>query len=161
MIHDPSGLAVGGAEDMRDYADLLDKMEAGIRAAYVGKTGLSEEVIDELMAKETWLTGTEAKELGFVDEVTDALEMAALNGVVQACSADLEKAGLKLPIAQCGEEAAEEEVEEVAEEVAEEVPLRKWLKSLPKKPLKSPRLRWMRITIWTLVVSSLSIHATS
>lgn len=136
MVHNPSGFAVGGAEEMRDYADLLDKMEAGIRSAYVSKTGQSDEVIDKLMADETWLTGVEAKELGFVDVVTDALEMAALTGAVSSCAEELSKAGLSVPMSddmiitavadeeseeESGEESEEESVDEVEEEVADEV----------------------------------------
>jgi len=132
MVHNPSGFTFGGAEDMRDYADLLDKMEAGIRSAYVSKTGQSEEVIDKLMAEETWLTGVEAKELGFVDVVTDALEMAALTGAVSACAEELSKAGLSVPMSdemiitavadeESEEESEEESVEGVEEEVADEV----------------------------------------
>jgi len=131
MVHDPSGFAVGGADEMRDYADLLDKMESGIRSAYVSKTGQSEEVIDKLMADETWLTGVEAKELGFVDVVTDALEMAALTGAVAACAEELSKAGLSVPMSdemiitavadEGSEEESDEESVEVEEEVADEV----------------------------------------
>jgi len=123
MIHNPSGLAIGGAEDMRDYADLLDKMEGGIRAAYVGKTGKSDEEIDELMAAETWFTGSEAAEMGFVDVVTDALEMAAMNDVLSACAEDLKKNGIHVPTLAASIEAAEvaEESAEPVEEVLDEV----------------------------------------
>jgi len=117
MIHNPSGLAIGGAEEMRDYADLLDKMQGGIRAAYAGKTGLDDDKLDELMAAETWFTGSEAKELGFVDVVTDALEMAALDGLVASCAEDLTKSGLNLP----DNHAEVEEIEEIEETIEEPV----------------------------------------
>ena len=120
MIHNPSGLAIGGAEDMREYADLLDKMQGGIRAAYVGKTGKTDEEIDELMAAETWFTGSEAAEMGFVDVVTDALEMAAMNDVLSACAEDLQKNGIHVPTLAASIEAADA-VEEVPDEVIEEV----------------------------------------
>ena len=97
MIHNPSGFAVGGADEMRDYADLLDKMEKGIRAAYVSKSGQSDEYVDALMAQESWFTGTEAMALGFVDTITDALEAAALDGVCEEMRAALKNAVLRPP----------------------------------------------------------------
>ncbi|MBQ9565647.1 MAG: Clp protease ClpP [Synergistaceae bacterium] len=35
MIHNPAGLAMGEAEDMRETADILDKVRDAIAAAYV------------------------------------------------------------------------------------------------------------------------------
>jgi ATP-dependent protease ClpP protease subunit len=37
MLHDPSGLVMGTAADMRGMADALDKMKAGMVGAYRGK----------------------------------------------------------------------------------------------------------------------------
>ena len=120
MIHNPSGLAIGDAEDMRDYADLLDKMQGGIRAAYASKTGLSDDKLDELMAAETWMTGSEAQAMGFVDVVTDALEMAAMNDVLNECAEDLQKNGIHVPTLAASIEAAEVP-DEVIETVTEAV----------------------------------------
>lgn len=39
MIHKPWGFAGGDANDMRDYADLLDKVESVLIPAYAAKTG--------------------------------------------------------------------------------------------------------------------------
>jgi ATP-dependent protease ClpP protease subunit len=39
MIHKPWGFAGGDANDMRDYADLLDKMESVLIPAYAEKQG--------------------------------------------------------------------------------------------------------------------------
>ncbi len=39
MIHKPWGFTGGDANDMRDYADLLDKVEAVLIPAYAQKTG--------------------------------------------------------------------------------------------------------------------------
>jgi HK97 family phage major capsid protein len=77
MIHEAWGAGIGVSEDMRSVADTLDKMTATIIDAYQKKTNLPREQIAELLAAETWLNATEAKQLGFVDEVTDALRMAA------------------------------------------------------------------------------------
>ena len=88
MIHNPWSISIGESEQMRKDADLLDKMRDGLVNIYAQKTGKEECDIETMMDEETWLTATEAKEMGFIDEITDKLEMAA--------SFDLKKFG-KVP----------------------------------------------------------------
>ena len=76
VLHDPSGLCVGTAADMRATADALDKMAAGM-AAYRDKSGAGDAEIEALMAAETWLSAEEAVELGFADRVEAPVRMAA------------------------------------------------------------------------------------
>jgi ATP-dependent protease ClpP protease subunit len=83
MIHDPSGVAMGNAADMRKTADLLDQVREQLVDTYVGKTGLDWARVSNLMTAETWFKAADAAELGFVDQVTDELQLAA--------SADLSK----------------------------------------------------------------------
>ena len=77
MIHNPWSVAMGDAEDMRDQADLLDKIQTGIVNAYAGKSGQTTEQIQSWMDAETWFTADEALAAGFIDEITDAHLMAA------------------------------------------------------------------------------------
>ncbi|AQS40199.1 ATP-dependent Clp protease proteolytic subunit ClpP [Shewanella psychrophila] len=77
MVHKPWGGTLGDADDMRKYADLLDKVESNLVGAYAQKTGLSDDDLHNLLASETWLTGSEAVEKGFADTLTDPLQMAA------------------------------------------------------------------------------------
>ena len=77
MLHRPSGLVVGSADDMRRMAELLEKTEPGLISAYRSKSGLSDEKIAELMDAETWLTAAEAVELGFADRIEEAVKIAA------------------------------------------------------------------------------------
>lgn len=77
MVHKPWGGTLGDADDMRKYADLLDKVEGNLVGAYAQKTGLSDDELHSLLASETWLTGREALEKGFADTVTEPLQMAA------------------------------------------------------------------------------------
>ena len=77
MIHDPSGLVVGTAEDMRAMAAALDKIKARLVAGYVAKSGAPEDDIAALMAKETWLDAAEAVELGFADRLAEPVRIAA------------------------------------------------------------------------------------
>lgn len=81
MIHNPLTCAWGNASELREAADLLDKVRESILAAYREKTGLSDERLIELLNNETWLSADEAVELGFADEVEKPMRLAAsLNG---------------------------------------------------------------------------------
>lgn len=77
MIHDPSGMAAGTAEDMRKMADTLEQHADLLAGIYAKKTGKSKDQIRQLMAAETWFTGAEAKDFGFADEVTGQVQLAA------------------------------------------------------------------------------------
>ena len=77
MIHNVSGMMAGDSEDMRKMADTMDKIQQTIENAYVAKTGLPVEQIREMMDAETWMCADEACDLGFVDEITGELAMAA------------------------------------------------------------------------------------
>jgi ATP-dependent protease ClpP protease subunit len=77
MLHDPSGLVLGTAADMRGMAEALDKMKAGMVAAYRDKSGRDDAEIEALMAAETWLSAQEAVELGLADRVEQPVRMAA------------------------------------------------------------------------------------
>jgi ATP-dependent Clp protease, protease subunit len=77
MLHDPSGLVMGTAADMRLMAEALDKMKAGMVAAYRDKSGRDDAEIEGLMAAETWLSAQEAVDLGLADRVEQPVRMAA------------------------------------------------------------------------------------
>jgi ATP-dependent Clp protease, protease subunit len=77
MIHNPFGKSMGGAEDMRKTADLLDKIKQELVNIYATKTQLSDETISNMMDEETWLTSQEAKEMGFIDTITEPIKVAA------------------------------------------------------------------------------------
>lgn len=75
MIHDPFGIAVGTAEEMRKTADLLDKVGDQITSIYAKKTGLELSELGEMMDAETWFTAEEALDAGFIDEITNKVEV--------------------------------------------------------------------------------------
>mgnify|MGYP000966789989 FL=1 len=77
MIHKPWGFAGGDANDMRDYADLLDKVESVLIPAYAQKTGKTNEEIAAMLDDETWMDGNECVALGFADQVTPSLQAMA------------------------------------------------------------------------------------
>ena len=77
MIHNPFGQSAGEAGDMRKTADLLDKIKSEIIEIYQRQTKLPYDVLSEMMDKETWLSSQEAQELGFVNDITEPLKVAA------------------------------------------------------------------------------------
>jgi len=77
MIHDPSGMVMGTAADMRDMAEALDKIGGSLLRGYAAKSGKAEKDIAKLMAKETWLDAAEALEMGFADTMAEPVKIAA------------------------------------------------------------------------------------
>ncbi|EAW1595206.1 Clp protease ClpP [Salmonella enterica subsp. enterica] len=80
MIHNPWGMAGGDAEEFRKNADLLERTQTQMIAAYAKKTGLGDDEIRALMDAETWMTADEAKEKGFVDEIYPSEDSEAFSG---------------------------------------------------------------------------------
>ena len=77
MIHNPWGFAMGDASEMRKTADLLDKIGGSLVTAYSSKSGKSDDEISALMDSETWMTAQEAKDAGFIDEISEQMDLAA------------------------------------------------------------------------------------
>jgi len=77
MIHNPSVGIQGESKDLTSKAELLDKIKEQMLAVYAEKTGKETSDISVMMDKETWLTASEASEMGLVDNVTDAIKVAA------------------------------------------------------------------------------------
>ncbi|THD71288.1 Clp protease ClpP [Thalassobius vesicularis] len=77
MIHDPSGLVMGTAEDMRSTAEALDKVKGSLIQGYATKSGTPDEEIAALMAAETWLDAKDALDLGFIDRIAEPVKLAA------------------------------------------------------------------------------------
>ncbi len=77
MIHDPAGLVMGTAADMRAMAEALDKVGGSLAAGYAAKSGRSADEIAALMAAETWLDASEALALGFADRLSEPVRIAA------------------------------------------------------------------------------------
>jgi ATP-dependent Clp protease protease subunit len=81
MIHRCWAITWGNKNDMFKMAEELEKIDEGIINVYQAKTGLTRPEIEQLMDEETWMTGEEAKEYGFADEVEKEKKVAAsING---------------------------------------------------------------------------------
>lgn len=73
MIHSPFSVAVGDYSELRAASDVMKKMNDSYAAIYAERSGKDIAEIEEIMAAETWLNGTEAVAAGFADVVLDAL----------------------------------------------------------------------------------------
>ena len=80
IIHKAFGLAIGNAEEMRDFAGELDDVDSTIASVYAAKTGMTEDEALELMSPELRMKADAALERGFVDEVAPQMAMAASVG---------------------------------------------------------------------------------
>jgi ATP-dependent Clp protease protease subunit len=69
MIHEPWGLAIGNADEMRATATLLDKISDDSVLASYERTGQSKEQLKEWMKAETWMNASEAVDRRFADRV--------------------------------------------------------------------------------------------
>jgi len=77
MIHDPAGLVMGTAEDMRAMAEALDKVKGSLVSGYATKSGRTREEVSALMAAETWFDAGDAVAQGFADRLIEPVRIAA------------------------------------------------------------------------------------
>lgn len=71
MVHEASGLVWGNKREMRQQAELLEKLDGNIADMYQMQAGGTIEGWLAAMEAETWYTGKEALAAGLVDEITD------------------------------------------------------------------------------------------
>ena len=77
MIHNPSGLVMGTAADMREMADTMDKIAGGMVRGYAARSGRAEEEIAALMAAETWFDAEAAIAAGLATRMVEPVRIAA------------------------------------------------------------------------------------
>lgn len=76
MIHNPSGIVLGQAADMREMADLLDRLAEDIAGFYAHRAGGSVDQWRASMDAETWYSAQEAVDAGLADSVFGAADDA-------------------------------------------------------------------------------------
>jgi ATP-dependent protease ClpP protease subunit len=69
MIHDAQGVSCGNPEELREYADFLDRQSDNIAAVYAERAGGTKLQWRKRMQAETWYFADEAVEAGLADEV--------------------------------------------------------------------------------------------
>lgn len=77
MIHDPAGLVMGTAEDMRAMAEALDKVKGSLVSGYAAKSGRTTEEVSGLMSAETWFDASDAVAQGFADRLIDPVRIVS------------------------------------------------------------------------------------
>ena len=88
MVHQASTFAVGTADDMRDAADTLDKVDGSLRGIYMDRMGVDESKAKEIMAKDTWLTADESMDLGFATALIEDIKATAKFDMARAALPD-------------------------------------------------------------------------
>ena len=121
MIHKPWCACGGNANDFREMANTLDKVEQGILNVY--KDNLASEMlydeIVEMVNNETWLTGEEASKYFANVEIIEPLQLVA-------CTSDLYSKYINTPKnisndLKIENKALEDKAEEVEVEKVEEI----------------------------------------
>ena len=77
LIHNSHGIAQGNADDMDKVAQDMRKIDDRMVSIFTNRTNKSEETIRELMNEDKFLDAEESKELGFVDNITKSVKIAA------------------------------------------------------------------------------------
>lgn len=77
MVHRPSTIAMGNADDFEKTIQVLEKTEDGLIQNYMRRFNGTEDELRQMLQDETWFTADEAKEWGFVDEVIEGAKIAA------------------------------------------------------------------------------------
>lgn len=91
MLHSPSGSVHGRSADLRLMANLLDRIETTMRAAYATRSGRPMSEVTAMMQAETWFSADEAVAAGFADRVGGRKQTMAEG--LQAISASVYRAG--------------------------------------------------------------------
>ena len=71
MVHQPSGGFQGQASDIERHAQDIIKIKKRLNEIYVNHTGQTYETIETTLDRDHFLTATEAKDFGLVDEVIE------------------------------------------------------------------------------------------
>lgn len=81
MIHEAASFLYGyyQVKDLKDGIKYLEAHNKTAVAAYVERTGRDADSIKTLLAKETWMTGQEAVDAGFADEVITSSEDVSMS----------------------------------------------------------------------------------
>ena len=82
MIHKPSTVVAGDADDLVTAADALDRIQQGLESTYnsAAREGVTPEHIHELTNSGTWMTGEQAAEIFNVDVLEQESAAACLDG---------------------------------------------------------------------------------
>jgi len=84
MVHLPAVGAAGNVHDLQKAIDILNVVTESMLDIYQARTGIDRDTMLQMMNDDTWLTGKQAVEKGFADEVSEDIEVDAyLDGDMQ------------------------------------------------------------------------------
>lgn len=83
MVHNAWTIAAGTADELRDTAEMMDKVREGIVSAY-RRSGQSEESVVEMMDATTWMTALDAQALGFCTAIEEPVKLVASANIEDA-----------------------------------------------------------------------------
>lgn len=69
MIHNPSTIALGTADDLAKAIQMLQSIKESILNAYMLKTGMSHKKLSDMMDAETFLDAKQCLSMGFADSI--------------------------------------------------------------------------------------------
>jgi ATP-dependent protease ClpP protease subunit len=69
MIHNAMACTAGDANDLREFADVLEKVSTTMAGTYVKRTGMKAADVQKLMDAETWFNAQDCIDNGFADEI--------------------------------------------------------------------------------------------
>jgi ATP-dependent Clp protease protease subunit len=77
MIHNSSAGLFGNSEDLREQADVLDKLDHAMAAAYARKSGKPADHWRTEMKTDRWMTAEETVAAGLADKIVEPSKLAA------------------------------------------------------------------------------------
>jgi ATP-dependent Clp endopeptidase proteolytic subunit ClpP len=77
LIHQSAGFSMGNAEDMIALAADLQRIDKSMAATYAARSGQPASKVRALMKEDRLMDATEAKSLGYADEIASPVKMAA------------------------------------------------------------------------------------
>lgn len=119
MIHNPWTYTAGNADELRKEAEDLDKIAEASYSAYLEHINIDRDALKELLDAESWLTPSEALEMGFATTIKS--ESTTGHASQSARKAIIERL-LRQMTADVAEVPQEEETSEPIETTEEEEP---------------------------------------
>lgn len=93
MIHKPSGMADGNEDQVNSFLSALKKLTQQYRALYAKAMGKTDAEVETLWGKgDVWMTAQEAKDMGLIKRITDAVQVTEEDiQDIAACGAPKDK----------------------------------------------------------------------
>ena len=77
MLHGASTGVWGTADELREQADVVDKINANMQQLYAARMGVDADVAASFVAKDNWFTADECLENGFATDLIDEVSLTA------------------------------------------------------------------------------------